>query len=403
MKNSTAGAAMSVRLFGSFELSGGGRVLTEEDFKSEMMVKLTAYLILRRGHSSTFHEIIDALWPDLESENPQGALKNLVYRTRRKLESLWPGRDFILTSNGGYIWNTAFPVELDTEKFKTFCAALGGIREPVRKIGMIRRILELYRGRLLESFSDEYWVLPRQTWFHNSWISAVHMCTDLLETRQDYPMLEKICRKAILIDDRDEVVHCALLKSLIGENRISAAEEHYRRTIQVLYTKDGNEIPETLRNLYSRMMEQHRSEELDLLKIHEELMETESLKGAYFCEFENFRKIYEVSTRRMKRSGRPHLLVLISMVIDGDADESEYPALEQQRRADMNRLKGRLMKSLRSGDVLTRYSQSQYLIMLPECPKENAEDILKRVFHDYYMPSGHSRLRIQYNLKEITS
>ncbi len=389
-----------VRLFGSFSISCGGNVLTEHDMKSDMAVKLAAYLIIRRKHSSTYHEIIEALWPELESENPSGALKNLIYRVRRKLKELWPDREFILTVSGGYVWNPDIPTVVDTEEFKALRSASQSAGDPRKKTEIALRITDLYRGRLLESFSGEYWVMPRQTWYHNAWISTIHTCADIIEEQRNYPQLENLCRRAILIDDRDVAVHCALLKSLIGENRLSAAEEYYRKTIRMLYTGAGEEVPEALQAVYSGMMRQKHSEEMDFLKIETDLKETGRQKGAYFCDYGTFRKLYEVTSRRLRRSGIHVLLLLISMVIESNAGEAQAK-IEAQRAEDMERLKVRLMNSLRSGDVVTRYSLSQFLILLPECTKDNAESIMNRVFRDYYTSTSLGRMRIQYNLKEL--
>jgi GGDEF domain-containing protein len=49
----------------------------------------------------------------------------------------------------------------------------------------------------------------------------------------------------------------------------------------------------------------------------------------------------------------------------------------------MERLREIIVKSLRQGDVFTRYSVSQYLLMLPLASYENTEMVLNRVTRNF--------------------
>ena len=63
----------------------------------------------------------------------------------------------------------------------------------------------------------------------------------------------------------------------------------------------------------------------------------------------------------------------------------------------MERLRDVIAKSLRQGDVFTRYSVSQYIIMLPLASFENAEMIMNRVARNFKRTYPKMELLLHYS------
>ena len=55
-----------------------------------MITKLLVYMICNKNHIVTLEQLTEAPWTDEESENPYGALKNMMYRLRGTLRKVWP-------------------------------------------------------------------------------------------------------------------------------------------------------------------------------------------------------------------------------------------------------------------------------------------------------------------------
>ena len=66
------------------------RCLNEEAIHSPMITKLLVYMICNKNHIVTLEQLTEALWTDEKSENPYGALKNMMYRLRGTLRKVWP-------------------------------------------------------------------------------------------------------------------------------------------------------------------------------------------------------------------------------------------------------------------------------------------------------------------------
>ncbi len=69
-----------------------------------------------------------------------------------------------------------------------------------------------------------------------------------------------------------------------------------------------------------------------------------------------------------------------------------------QTRA-MDELGSSIRNSLRRGDVYSRYSVSQYLMLLPTATYENGEMVLKRIIQNFKKEYSRKDLSITYSCK----
>ena len=68
----------------------------------------------------------------------------------------------------------------------------------------------------------------------------------------------------------------------------------------------------------------------------------------------------------------------------------------------MNRLGEVIKGSLRTGDVVSRYSRSQYVILLFSCSCEDGELVAERIVRRFYAENAkYSQLRIRKNLEKL--
>lgn len=82
-----------VQLLGRFRMYDETRCLNEEAIHSPMITKLLVYMICNKNHIVTLEQLTEAPWTDEESENPYGALKNMMYRLRGTLRKVWRLRE----------------------------------------------------------------------------------------------------------------------------------------------------------------------------------------------------------------------------------------------------------------------------------------------------------------------
>ncbi|MCR4653696.1 MAG: diguanylate cyclase [Eubacterium sp.] len=392
--------SMQVRLFGKFEITDGETLLTKDSIRSDMVTKLFAYLLSHNRMGCTIQELTDVFWPEEKSENPAGALKNLMYRLRKILNESWPGVNMLITGRGSYHWNTDIPVTIDVHEMEELIQQARDTEDESDKVMYLRQAVDLYRGKVLSDYSNEYWVMSMQAYSHSQYLQAVKALCALLEKRSMFSIMEEICLKAIDQDQLDEDLHGWLMRAYIGQNKQGLAQQHYQDTVKIIYDNLGVEPSEDLRKIYDDAMRQMHSQEADLDVVQSRLKESnDEHVGAFMCEYGVFKKIYELEARRVDRMGLSIFLSLITMDVD-QKPKLHQTELEVQSAA-MDQMQGVLLNCLRSGDLVTRYSSNQFLVMLQGCNYENAKRVMGRVDEHYSNMHRHVHAGIEYSFKEM--
>ena len=394
------GTKVQAQFFGNFQLVSEKGVLNENNIRSDMVTKLLSYMIYHRRKSSTIQALTEVLWSEDKSDNPAGALKNLMYRLRSILKKEWGPGEFILTGRGCYQWNPEVEVEVDAEEFESYSKAVKQETDRGVRIRKAQEAVDLYKGKILSEYSDEYWIMSLSVYYHSTYLTTVKILAEDLESENRYEEMEEVCQRAVNLEPLDEDLHCFMLRALIGNNKQKLALERFREIEDLLYDSLGVKPSEKLQNLYEEMMKQQHEHEYDIGAIQNELKKDHETKGAFLCEYGIFKKTYELELRR---SGRLGLSVFLSLI-------SLYPLKELKRESPeylkvvnegMELMEGVLLDSLRFGDVITRYSVNQYLVMLPGCQYENARMVLERVQSKFYSSHRRAKVRIHYSFDEM--
>lgn len=390
--------AIRIQMFGCFEMEGNGAVLDEDKIRSGMMTKLMAYLLCFRKKEISTQELIEALWDETDSDNPAGALKNLVYRLRILLKKTWDGYEFIVTGRGTYRVNAELHLVLDTEEFERCCKAAEKTADTDEKIRLYMEAVALYRGAFLPNVAGEYWAVSLSTYYHSMYLSSVKELAALLEEAGRYEEMSKICSAALKMEPLEEDLYCLSVQALLRQNKLNLAKEQYHKAVDTLYENLGISPSKSLRKVYDEMLRQMHDEEMSLETI-KTAMDEEEIDGAFLCEYGVFKKLYQLEKRRAERFGISEYLALVTVspLQNLKPDSQAYLDIITE---GMGELEAVLLHSLRAGDVITKYSGSQYMILLPTCQYETAKIVLQRIEHGFGEVCK-AKVRLQFGLEEM--
>lgn len=401
LKNKTAApdaSPLSIRLFGGFSMEREGQVLTDDINRSQKLWSVLAYLVIHRDRDIPQTEFIEQFWQEENSANPASALKTLLYRIRAMIEPLFGEEvEAVISRRGSYSWNRTIPCEVDVDEFEKLCirAAEPGV-ESEERLELLRRAAALYKGMLLPKLSDQIWLMPMVTRLHTRYVTAVKELFGLLVERGFYDELSDLCLRASELDPMDESLHIMAIRALLYQGRNSAALSHYENATEMLYRNLGVRPSDELRELYTEIMSVEKGMETDLEVIQADLHETARRPGAYVCEYGFFQEAYRLEARRCDRNGScVHIALLTVSLPDGS-----MPALKQLNMT-MDQLLVALQTQLRSGDVVSRYSASQYVVMLPAANYENSRNVMERIISAFYRQHRHNFLKITYKIREV--
>lgn len=390
---------LQVRLFDHLKVTGMGGELDEDIIRSEMITKLLVYFFCNHKKSISIQELSDILWPDEGSDNPAGALKNLTYRLRNVMKKQWGDHEFIITGRGSYTWNEEVDLIIDSEEFEENCKKAASQKEYEREMAYLRKAVDLYKGLFLPKFISEYWITSLSTYYHSLYLKTVKKLAGYLETEFKFDEMEQLCYDAIRIEPLDEEFHCFFIKALIGKNDIKLAQEQYKKAEHLLYENLGIRPSDELREVYEELLKQTHEQELDIVAIQKNLKD-DLEEGAFLCEFGVFKKIYYLETRRADRLGMSMYISLITVVVTAKFKKGSPEYLELVNTA-MGRLQQTLLYSLRSSDVISRYSGTQFIILLPTCQYESAKMVVERIEKMFYSNNKGLKVRLQYGLDEM--
>lgn len=392
---------LKVRMFGKFQITDSRGTLDAESVHSEMLICLMAYMVSHRDRGLTVQELIDVLWPQDESDNPAGALKNLIYRLRKYLNQTWGKNRYILTGRETYQWNPEISMDVDVEKFESCCKEVFESKDKDVRQENGKMAVELYRGFYLTELSSEYWVISLSAYYHSIYLSMVKKLAELLEQDKKYTELKEICRKTIDIEPLDEEIHCFLLRALIADNKQGLADEHYKETVKLLYDSLGVRPSRELEEIYEELQKIQHDFESSIDIIQKDLRESES-SGAFLCEYGVFRKIYALEFRSSRRLGISVHMILMTVYLKMQIPKEEELYNRLMGNA-MKHLEETLIRGLRSSDVICRYSANQFLIMLPACQYEDAKMVMNRIENNFYQSQKINGIILQYNIDEINA
>jgi DNA-binding SARP family transcriptional activator len=391
---------LQVRMFSGFQISEGKKELNTDSLRSRMLTKLLVYLLCHRNKITGVQELSEVLWADDTSDNPAGALKNLMYRLRSSLKKSLEDREYILTGRGTYQWNPDIPVSVDAESFDYYCKMAENAEGREERIEAGKKAVNIYKGTFLPEISEEYWVISLSTYYHSMYLSTVKNLTNLLEEDKQYCLVEQICQDAVRLDSLDEEIHCHLIRSMMAQNKQKLALAHYQKTVRFLYDSIGVHPSRELQALYEELLSVQHKQECNINIIQKELLEHQRETGAFFCEYGVFRKMYHLESRSSARQEGSVCLVLITLypTITLDKGSEAYTRLF---RKGMGTLQDTLKKVLRSNDIICRYSSSQFLLMLRTCRFDEAVMVAERIKGRFYRSGKKTWMRLKYSIDKV--
>ena len=398
IKNNLAPSPLSINLFGGFSMEHEGKTLTDDINRSQKLWSVLAYLVIHRDRDIPQSEFIEQFWQEDNSSNPASALKTLLYRIRAMIEPLF-GEEIqpVISRRGAYSWNRDIPCKVDVDCFEELCrkASESSVGNEER-LDLLREAVGLYKGMLLPKLSDQIWLMPIVTRCHEKYVKAVRDLSDLLVEQSLFDELASVCLHASELDPMDESLHILAIRALLYQGRNSAALAHYESATELLYRSLGVRPSEELRNLYAEIMTVEKGMETDLEVIQADLREAADRPGAFVCEYGFFQEAYRLEARRCNRNGTcVHVALLTVSLPDGS-----MPALKQLN-ITMDQLLVALQTQLRSGDVVSRYSAVQYVVMLPAANFEDSQKVMERIVAAFYRQHRHNFLKITYKIREL--
>lgn len=391
---------LTVNSLGKFQITDGNVVVGDEELRSNMLSKLLLYVLLYRDKTLTIEDITTAVWQDEEIENPAGALKNLMYRLRKTLAKYFGNQDFILTNRGSYRWNPQVSVNFDIEQFDKLMNEAKQENSLEKSEVLYEQAIALYQGDFMVRLTDMHWILTLHTYYHSLCLSCVKALSEIYLKLERYENLEKICTDALKLESGDEELYCYQIEARMRCGKVNLAMESYEKAREIMEKELGVRKTTILNKVYDELMKISKGgSSYNIEEIKEDIEESDPT-GVFMCGYPIFKEIYHLEARKSTRSEEPENLVLLTV----QAREIEEPAVAGFRvKQVMAGLEETIGECLRVGDVAAKYSDTQFILLLPTCTQELAMLVANRIISRLYAKnSNYKKVNVKINVEEVS-
>jgi DNA-binding SARP family transcriptional activator len=393
---------LKVYTLGCFEVKSGRKVLSNDCKRSQQLWNLFKYILTYRNKRIVQENFFEILWSDKECDNPIKALQNLIYRLRMLLNYEGVNKDcesIINYSQGCYSWNKEFHYWTDVDEFEELYKK-GKASEKNddfhNAIELYQKALMLYKGDYLSEDAYNEWIIPIRNYYHRIYMDIIGRLAKLLKHYGRTEDILKVCEEALMIEPFEESLHIIYIEALLEDGNIKQAQSQYEYVTSMLYKEMGVKPSSDLRNLYHQIKSTDDNISLDLSSIQEMMSDRPDSDGAFFCEAETFISFYKLECRRAARTKETVFMGMFTV--------SRIKHRKQDSKVltkGMGSILNLLIQGLREGDIVSKWSETQILVLLPGITFEQAEMILARILNKYQIDFASKEIVVETLLKGI--
>ncbi len=372
---------LCVCTLGRFHVCINGRPVVKKGQGMSKIWQLFKFLLTHR-HTPVPDEVVcEMFWPDAPLPMARHALHNVMYRLRKPMEEAGLREPVFLVQDGLYSFNTDLAHWIDVDRFEQLCQEARQVKdqEPAQAMDYLKEALDLYRGGYLAEHFYEDWVKAEQQRLHDMYVEAALSYADLLIDNGDFGRARQACRAALAADPTEERLCERVVAAYLKEGNLAKAKNAYEEFSAVLYRENGIQPSQRLQQLYRDVQAQNGGLPASDLKVITELLDSADIsEGPLFCDAESFQRMYQWERKRLFRSQASAHLVKIDMI----KAKLAMPT-SAELTAAAKTLQSVLERHLRSGDVVARINENQFLLLLSSLDLDSAEPVMRRIKQQY--------------------
>lgn len=366
---------LKVQVLGGFSVIYGEEPLVFGRNMSTKAMRLLQILIYHGEKGIVREELLESLYGREELADAANNLRVTVHRLKKILaEAGMPPYEYVSVKKRVYRFNSPGEMEIDAKVFAHLIEKADATEDEEEKIKLLTEACQLYKGDFLPDMGGEEWALLKSVKYKNKYTEALKKLSSLLMERERYQEALVLCKAASEMHPFDEW-QSVCIECYIELGRYKEAMEEYEKTANLFFEELGVSPSEKLLNQFEVMSKNMNYRPQEIREIKAQLKEEKSQRGAFYCSLPSFRDSYRLVSRIVERYGQSVFLMQCNIT------NGKGQPLENEQKLEMlaNELGNAIQHSLRRGDCFTKYSPSQFLILLVGTNKENCSIIYERI------------------------
>ncbi len=366
---------LKVHMLGGFSMEYGDKPISFRRNTATKSMKLLQILLHCGEGGIARGKLLESLYGREELADVANNLRVTSHRLKKMLvDAGLPEYDYIQIKSGIYRWSSPMEVEVDVHAFSNLVNSSKTETSEDKKIQLLKSACEVYHGEFLPGLSGEDWVLLESVQYKKKYTQALSQVCDSLMKQREYETVLDLCEKASELYPFDEW-QSVQVDCLMALNRYKEAIQLYEDTAKLFFEELGISPSEKMMNQFNEMSAKMSHKPQAINEIKGGLKEDEEEDGAFYCNLPSFRDGYRLVRRIIERSGQSVYLMLCT-VTDGKGRPMEN---KEKLAAMTDELYDAVKHCLRRGDSFTKYSPTQFLILLVGTNQENCSMIFDRI------------------------
>lgn len=366
---------LKVHVLGGFSITYGENPISFGRNSMTKAMKLLQILLYRGEKGIAREKLLEELYGREELADMANNLRVTVHRLKKLLvDAGLPPYDYVNVKKGIYWWDSPMEMEIDAIVFAKLVEEAESTSNTVKKMELLKEACQMYRGDFLSDLSGDEWVLIESVKYKNMYSESLQQLCDYLMAHGEYEETLRLCTLACEMYPFDEW-QAIRIDCYIALNRYKDAMNEYEQTAKMFFEELGISPSEKMLNQFEMMSSRMNYKPQAIKDIKNRLKEDEEQGGAYYCSLPSFRDNYRLVSRIIERNGQSVFLMQCSLT-NGKGQPMEN---EKKLEVMANELYNTIQHCLRRGDCFTKYSPSQFLVLLVGTNKENCSIIYDRI------------------------
>lgn len=360
------------------------------------LINLFEFLALNANRTVSNEEIKDALWP--ESVDARDVIKYSVFRLRKELSEIdfLSDINLIVTNEDGYRLSREYEYDVDTIKLEEIYRKYVNVQElTAADYKKVSQVIDLYKGRFFLSNNPPLALTLQAEEYSLYYSSLIIMASKYLMSKRRFEEMMKMNYNAIVIEPFYEGLHYYYIKGLIEVKDYHSALEYYDEIHEKFVSELGIGLSPQFSELYDEIKNENAevdSGKKNIKMVMDEIEHNFKPKGGFYCNYDMFRHMYEITTKNAKRDGKKCFLILFT--VDKTANDVESVVVS-------NQLKKYIEESIRTTDVFAKINNNQFIVLVSCNDIDNLFIIISRITPKFYKKYGGNKYRLNYDVKEI--
>ena len=304
--------------------------------------------------------------------------------------------DWIVSSKGGYCLTEHYKFILDTDQLSDISKQLESkVDFDQKDYKLAMEVMDIYTGHLFMTSSHHFWVTQLAEWYCSSFANVVGRICKYLIRMGEYELMIKTDYQAILKEPFYEGLHYFYIQGLIKTQEYHKALQYYDEINEAFYKELGTGLSPKFKELYDILEEENKVELLELSDIKQKLDEyqyKEEHREGFYCTFDMFNHIYELSSKVAQREGKNYYLILFSVMSKVSLD---------RRTKVVNGLRNMILVSIRSSDICAKVNDYQFILLVSCTCQEDTHLIVQRISQRFYRTYSSHQFRLNYSIEDI--